>query len=109
MNPSDALNKGARTITTTGRPSALKVSSASDIPLGRAAGLRIQAQTALNPDYGECVTTKETLPAAPDSGAQRLILRGGGSAGLGLLIRLGARLLFVFVAARLFGATLFGA
>ncbi len=41
--------------------------------------------------------------------AQRLILRGGGAAGLGFLVRLGARLLFLFAAARLFGATLFGA
>jgi O-antigen/teichoic acid export membrane protein len=80
-----------------------------DIPLGCAASVRIQAQSALNPDHGECVTIQDPPFGVPDSGAQRLILRGGGSAGLGLLIRLGARLLFVFVAARLFGATLFGA
>ncbi|HMG47951.1 MAG TPA: oligosaccharide flippase family protein [Allosphingosinicella sp.] len=43
------------------------------------------------------------------SSAQRLILRGGSSAALGFLIRFGARLLFVFVAGRLFGAALFGA
>jgi O-antigen/teichoic acid export membrane protein len=43
------------------------------------------------------------------SAAQRLILRGGRSAALGFLVRFGARLLFVFVAGRLFGATLFGA
>ena len=43
------------------------------------------------------------------STAQRLILRGGRSAALGFLIRFGARLLFVFVAGRLFGAALFGA
>ena len=43
------------------------------------------------------------------SSAQRLILRGGRSAALGFLIRFGARLLFLFVAGRLFGATLFGA
>jgi len=55
------------------------------------------------------VTTSDASPAEPDRSAQRLILRGGGSAGLGLVIRLGARLLFVFVAARLFGAALFGA
>src|SRR3569623_1145307 len=110
MNPSDALNMGARMIATTGRPSALKVSSASDdIPLGRAAGLWIQAQSGLDRDCGECVTTSDASPAEPDRSAQRLILRGGGSAGLGLVIRLGARLLFVFVAARLFGAGLFGA
>lgn len=41
--------------------------------------------------------------------AHALILRGGASAGLGLLLRLGARLLFMFMAARLFGATAFGA
>ena len=41
--------------------------------------------------------------------AQRLILKGGGSAALGFLIRLGARLLFVVMAGRLFGAALFGA
>ena len=43
------------------------------------------------------------------SAAQRLILRGGSSAALGFLIRLGARLLFVFIAGRLFGVALFGA
>ena len=41
--------------------------------------------------------------------AQRLILQGGGSAALGFLIRLGARLLFVLMAGRLFGVALFGA
>jgi O-antigen/teichoic acid export membrane protein len=41
--------------------------------------------------------------------AQRLILKGGGSAALGFLIRLGARLLFVVMAGRLFGVALFGA
>jgi O-antigen/teichoic acid export membrane protein len=41
--------------------------------------------------------------------AQRLILKGGGSAALGFIIRLGARLLFVLMAGRLFGAALFGA
>ena len=55
------------------------------------------------------MTINDAPLAEPDHGAQRLILRGSGSAGLGLLVRLGARLLFVFVAARLFGATLFGA
>lgn len=43
------------------------------------------------------------------SSAQRLILRGGRSAALGFVIRLGARLLFVFIAGRLFGVALFGA
>lgn len=41
--------------------------------------------------------------------AQRLILRGGRSAAAGFAVRLGARLLFLFAAARLFGAALFGA
>lgn len=41
--------------------------------------------------------------------AHGLILRGGASAGAGLVFRLGARLLFMFVAARLFGAAAFGA
>jgi O-antigen/teichoic acid export membrane protein len=44
-----------------------------------------------------------------EAAAQRLILKGGGSAALGFLIRLGARLLFVLMAGRLFGAALFGA
>jgi O-antigen/teichoic acid export membrane protein len=52
--------------------------------------------------------TDEAEPA-PDARAQRLILRGGGWATGGLLVRFGARLLFVWMAARLFGATLFGA
>ncbi len=43
------------------------------------------------------------------STAQRLILRGSTSAALGFVIRLGARLLFVFIAGRLFGVALFGA
>jgi O-antigen/teichoic acid export membrane protein len=41
--------------------------------------------------------------------AHQLILRGGRSAAIGLLIRFGARILFLYVAARLFGAVLFGA
>jgi O-antigen/teichoic acid export membrane protein len=41
--------------------------------------------------------------------AHRLILRGSASAAFGFVIRLGARLLFLWFAARLFGATLFGA
>jgi O-antigen/teichoic acid export membrane protein len=48
-------------------------------------------------------------PKIMTSTAQRLILRGGSSAALGFLIRLGARLLFVFIAGRLFGVALFGA
>ncbi|HYD11427.1 MAG TPA: oligosaccharide flippase family protein [Allosphingosinicella sp.] len=44
-----------------------------------------------------------------EAAAQRLILKGGGSAALGFLIRLGARLLFVLMAGRLFGVALFGA
>lgn len=44
-----------------------------------------------------------------EAAAQSLILKGGGSAALGFLIRFGARLLFVLVAGRLFGAALFGA
>jgi O-antigen/teichoic acid export membrane protein len=42
-------------------------------------------------------------------GAHGLIVRGGASAGLGLVFRLGARLVFMFMAARLFGAAAFGA
>ena len=41
--------------------------------------------------------------------AGRLILRGTASSALGFGIRFGARFLFLFVAGRLFGATLFGA
>jgi O-antigen/teichoic acid export membrane protein len=41
--------------------------------------------------------------------AARIILRGGGSAAAGFGVRLGARLLFLFVAGQLFGAALFGA
>ena len=46
---------------------------------------------------------------ASGADAHRLILRGGGSAAAGYVVRFGARLLFMFAAARLFGATLFGA
>ncbi len=38
-----------------------------------------------------------------------MILRGGIAAGFGYVVRFGARLLFLFVAARLFGVALFGA
>jgi O-antigen/teichoic acid export membrane protein len=41
--------------------------------------------------------------------ASRIIWRGSGSTAGGFVIRLGARLLFLFVAGRLFGAALFGA
>src|SRR5688572_31203406 len=41
--------------------------------------------------------------------AHRLILRGGLSAGGGLAARLGARIVFLVIAAQLFGAALFGA
>ena len=41
--------------------------------------------------------------------AHRLIMRGGLSAGGGLAVRLGARIIFVVIAAQLFGAALFGA
>jgi O-antigen/teichoic acid export membrane protein len=46
---------------------------------------------------------------ASDADAHRHIVRGGGSAAVGYVIRFGARLLFLFVAARLFGVALFGA
>lgn len=52
-----------------------------------------------------CAGYKRKVSAA----AQRLILKGGGAAALGFLIRLGARLLFVLMAGRLFGVALFGA
>jgi O-antigen/teichoic acid export membrane protein len=48
-------------------------------------------------------------PMSDENRAQGLILRGGASAGLGLVFRLGARLVFMFMAARLFGAAAFGA
>ena len=41
--------------------------------------------------------------------AERLILRGGVSAGLGFLARFGARFLFLFIAGQLYGQRLFGA
>ena len=44
-----------------------------------------------------------------DDKAQKLILRGSRSAAAGLLVRVGARILFLVIAARLFGAALFGA
>ncbi|MDB5693070.1 MAG: Membrane protein involved in the export of O-antigen and teichoic acid-like protein, partial [Alphaproteobacteria bacterium] len=46
---------------------------------------------------------------AKENRAGRLIVRGTASSGLGFAIRFGARFLFLFVAGRLFGATLFGA
>ena len=55
------------------------------------------------------MTSDEAGAAASGDKAQRLILRGGRSAAIGLVIRFGARILFLFVAARLYGALLFGA
>lgn len=46
---------------------------------------------------------------ATGADVHRLILRGGASAAAGYFIRFGARLLFLFLAARLFGVALFGA
>ena len=43
------------------------------------------------------------------SAAERIILRGAQATALGFVIRFGARLLFLLVAARLFGVALFGA
>lgn len=47
--------------------------------------------------------------AEADADASGIIMRGTGSLALGFLVRLGARLLFVLIAGRLFGAALFGA
>src|SRR5688572_3210674 len=41
--------------------------------------------------------------------ASRIIWRGSGSTAGGFVVRLGARLLFLFIAGQLFGAALFGA
>jgi len=46
--------------------------------------------------------------AAP-ADAHKLVLRGGATAAFGYVIRFGARLLFLLLVARLFGAALFGA
>ncbi len=49
---------------------------------------------------------------SPDRGSRaagRLILRGGGATAVGFAVRFGARFGFLFVAARLYGAALFGA
>jgi O-antigen/teichoic acid export membrane protein len=48
-------------------------------------------------------------PVTAGSEASRIIARGSWSAGLGFAVRLGARLVFLFIAGRLFGASLFGA
>ena len=55
------------------------------------------------------MSTDPASATQQDDKAQRLILRGSGSAAAGLLIRVGARMLFLVIAARLFGAALFGA
>lgn len=67
------------------------------------------ADTSAN-DAASGLTGAATEPVMTDDhNAQGLILRGGASAGLGLVFRLGARLVFMFMAARLFGAAAFGA
>ena len=55
------------------------------------------------------MSTDPASATQQDDKAQRLILRGSGSAAAGLVIRVGARILFLVIAARLFGAALFGA
>lgn len=65
---------------------------------------RIQAQ-----NRRRKVGNLATEAITPDGDAHRLVVRGGLSAALGYAVRLGARLLFLFLAARLFGAALFGA
>jgi len=57
-------------------------------------------------DRDESGSTAEAARGAEASG---IIMRGGGSLAFGFLVRLGARLLFVLIAGRLFGAALFGA
>ena len=55
-------------------------------------------------------TGRARLAITPDMPTpDRLILRGAVSTGFGFAIRLGARLIFLFVAGHLFGAVLFGA
>ena len=62
--------------------------------------------------YGSAVTSR-SKPGAEgrdrEREASRIILRGGGSAAAGFAVRLGARLIFLVVAGRLFGPVLFGA
>ena len=43
------------------------------------------------------------------SHAERVILRGAGATAMGFVVRFGARILFLFIAARFFGVALFGA
>src|SRR3954464_2214688 len=50
-----------------------------------------------------------TDPAGEDDRAGRAIMRGAQATALGFAIRFAARLLFLFVAGRLYGAGLFGA
>lgn len=52
---------------------------------------------------------KSDGPDAEPRDGHRILMRGGASAAFGFVIRLGARLVFLFVAGRLYGATLFGA
>lgn len=52
---------------------------------------------------------RDDAASPKENRAGRLIVRGTASSALGFAIRFGARFLFLFVAGRLFGATLFGA
>jgi O-antigen/teichoic acid export membrane protein len=47
--------------------------------------------------------------AQKDQGAGRTVLRGARASALGFVVRFGARILFLYLAGRLFGAALFGA
>jgi O-antigen/teichoic acid export membrane protein len=55
------------------------------------------------------VPPETTSESAESRRAADVVMRGGVSAAIGFAIRLGARLLFLLVAGRLFGAALFGA
>src|SRR5690606_29598265 len=67
--------------------------------------LSIAAAADTSGKYGKRLRAGSRMSTDPG----RLILRGGASAGLGLALRLGARLVFLVIAAQLFGAALFGA
>src|ERR1700712_1616298 len=54
-------------------------------------------------EFGFWMTTKAADPG------RRIILRGSISTALGFAVRLGARLVFLYVAGRLFGVALYGA
>src|SRR5947199_944205 len=93
---SEALNKGARKIAATGRGSRSNGG-------GGVSGIGVTVLVLANRRR-----YKGAMTDGADARAGRMIMRGAQATALGFAVRFAARLLFLFVAGRLYGARLFG-